>query len=206
MELREALTQIAEIRQQMARGQIFRGYRAATTAFSGAAALIAGTLQTWVVPDPHKSPKHFVLLWGLAALVCLAAVALEMIFRTHRSRSPVQRQLTLLAVEQFMPSIVAGALLTYVFSDFLPEQLWLLPGLWMIIFSLGVFASARLLPRAVFGIGGFYLIAGILTLLLTHDDAMGFRFSPWIMAVPFAVGQFSTAGILYYKLERPHGG
>ena len=39
MELREALTQIAEIRQQMARGEVFRGYRAATTAFSGVVAL-----------------------------------------------------------------------------------------------------------------------------------------------------------------------
>ena len=40
MELRDALTQIAEIRQQMARGEVFRGYRAATTAFSGMAALL----------------------------------------------------------------------------------------------------------------------------------------------------------------------
>jgi len=45
MELREALTQIAEIRQQMARGTIFRGYRAATTAFSGIVAIVTGLLQ-----------------------------------------------------------------------------------------------------------------------------------------------------------------
>ena len=36
MELREALTQITEIRLQMARTEVFRGYRAIPAAFSGA--------------------------------------------------------------------------------------------------------------------------------------------------------------------------
>ena len=35
MELREALTQITEIRQQLARTEVFRGYRAMPVAFSG---------------------------------------------------------------------------------------------------------------------------------------------------------------------------
>ena len=39
MELREALTQITEIRLQMARTEVFRGYRAVPAAFSGAVAL-----------------------------------------------------------------------------------------------------------------------------------------------------------------------
>ena len=39
MELREALTQITEIRLQMARTEVFRGYRALPAAFSGGVAL-----------------------------------------------------------------------------------------------------------------------------------------------------------------------
>ena len=35
MELRDALAQIAEIRQHMARTEVFRGYRALPVAFSG---------------------------------------------------------------------------------------------------------------------------------------------------------------------------
>ena len=35
MELREALSQISEIRQQMARSEVFRGYRSITVGFSG---------------------------------------------------------------------------------------------------------------------------------------------------------------------------
>ena len=41
MELHEALTQIAEIRQQMAKSDVFRGYRSAPVAFSGLVALAA---------------------------------------------------------------------------------------------------------------------------------------------------------------------
>ena len=113
-----------------------------------------------------------------------------------------------------MPSVLAGALLTFVICDYVRSGIWMLPGLWMILFSLGVFASARLLPRAVFAVGGFYLIAGVMTLAMTSDPQMGgsfwggggLRFSPWVMGGVFGVGQFATAGILYWKLEKQHGG
>ncbi len=149
----------------MARGEIFRGYRAATTAFSGMVAIAVGVVQFLVMPNPAAEPVWYVMLWVSAAMICLAMVGFEMIVRTKKSQSPVQKQLTMMAVEQFVPAVVAGALLTkrvYVFCDFLPGQIWMLPGLWMILFSLGVFASARLLPRATFVVGGYYLIAGVL--------------------------------------------
>ena len=203
MELREALVQIAEIRQQMARGQIFRGYRAATTACSGVIAMLAGVAQFMWIQRPATEARPFIYLWMSAAAVSLLVVAAEMIFRTRRSNSVSQRQLTLLAVEQFTPSLIAGGLLSYVFGAHLHEQLWMLPGLWMVVFSLGVFASARLLPRPVFVIGGFYLLAGIMTLLASHEHAE-WALSPWLMAGTFGVGQLATAGILYWKLERGH--
>ena len=48
MELREALTQITEIRLQLARTEVFRGYRAMPVAFSGGVALLAA-LVVWLV-------------------------------------------------------------------------------------------------------------------------------------------------------------
>ena len=45
MELREALTQITEIRLQLARTEVFRGYRAMPVAFSGGVALLAAVIQ-----------------------------------------------------------------------------------------------------------------------------------------------------------------
>ena len=46
--------------------------------------------------------------------------------------------------------MVAGGLLTFVLLHQAPQCLWMLPGLWCVFFSLGVFASYRLLPRATF--------------------------------------------------------
>ena len=75
----------------------------------------------------------------------------------------------------------------------------MLPGLWSVFFSLGIFASYRLLPKATFWIGVFYMTAGVLCLLWARDD---FAFSPWAMGVPFGVGQLLSAAILYWTLER----
>src|SRR5205809_239515 len=61
------------------------------------------------------------------------------------------------------------------------------------------FASYRLLPKATFWVGVFYMTAGVLCLLLARGD---FAFSPWAMGVPFGLGQFLSAGILYWTLER----
>ena len=44
MDLREALEQISEIRQQVAQTETFRGYRAAPVAFSGLVAWVAAAL------------------------------------------------------------------------------------------------------------------------------------------------------------------
>ena len=41
MELREALSQITQIRQQMAQSEVFRGYRSITVGFSGVLGLLA---------------------------------------------------------------------------------------------------------------------------------------------------------------------
>jgi len=147
----------------------------------------------------------FVILWVAAAVLSLLVVGTEMAIRSRRWASQVQRQLTLMAVEQFTPSLVAGGLMAWVFYDFLPAEIWMLPGLWMILFSLGLFASARLLPRAVFGMAGYYLLTGILVLLISHSGNSGWRLSPGLMAGTYGIGQMAIAAILYIKLERHHG-
>ena len=140
MELRDALSQIAEIRQQMARAQVFRGYRAATAAFSAASALLAGAVQPYIASDPQRHPKAYVLLWAGVALLNLLAVAVEMTVRYRRSQSQLHRDTTLAAAEHFIPAVVAGATVTLVLWSFAPTTLWMLPGLWCILFSMGIFA------------------------------------------------------------------
>jgi hypothetical protein len=199
MELRDALLQIAEIRQQMAKGDVFRGYRAAPVAFSGVVALAAAAIQPLVVPDPESQFALYLALWIAAAAFSVAALALEMTWRLNLVREWTHFVVARLAVEQFLPSLIAGALVTTAVARYLPEHAALLPGLWQIFFGLGIFASARLLPKAIFLIGAFYFVCGVIVLLLS---AVGGALSPWSMGVPFAFGQLLAAAILYWTLER----
>ncbi len=76
------------------------------------------------------------------------AAGLEMMIRARNSASPMTRDLTWLAIEQFCPCLIGGALVTVVLVRAAPESLWMLPGLWQIFYSLGIFASCRLLAPA----------------------------------------------------------
>ena len=98
------------------------------------------------------------------------------------------------ATEQFIPAGVAGTMLTVVLYRVDPGILWMLPGLWQIIFSLGFFASCRTLPRPMFVAAIWYLAAGLGCLAFAGG---AHAFSPWAMALPFAVGQFYLAVVLY---------
>ena len=114
MELREALTQITEIRLQMARTEVFRGYRAVPAAFSGLVALLASAVQSLTVQDPVQQINAYLGLWIGAALISGMSAVLEMGVRARNATSPLTRELTFLAMEQFCPCLVAGALVTMV--------------------------------------------------------------------------------------------
>lgn len=206
MELNEALSQISEIRRQMARAGLFRGYRSATAAFSGAVAIAAAAVQALLVPEPLGSVdkfnlKGYLAIWLAAAVVSVVAAAAHMVVRCRRSDSPLQRDLTVLAAEQFLPSLVGGALLTLAVVLFAHEQAWLLPALWAILFAMGVFASRQVLPRSIVIVGGYYLLAGLMAIAVADGNPVT-ALSPWTMALIFAPGQFLAAGVLYWTLER----
>jgi hypothetical protein len=201
MELRDALTQITEIRLQLARTEVFRGYRAMPVAFSGGVALLAALIQTATIADPVAGIGAYLGLWIGAAVVSALAAGLEMMIRARNAASTMTRELTWLALEQFCPCLIGGALVTVVLLRAAPESLWMLPGLWQIFYSLGIFASCRLLPRPTFWVAVFYLGTGLAVLALPHGDH---SLSPWAMGVPFGVGQWLAAAVLYCTLERDH--
>jgi len=201
MELREALTQITEIRLQMARTEVFRGYRAVPAAFSGVVAVAAATVQMLAVPDPVSQINVYLGLWIGAAAASGLSAALEMMGRARDARLPLKRELTYLAIEQFCPCLVAGALVTMVVVRTAPDCIWILPGLWQVLYSLGIFASCRLLPRPIFGVAIFYLFSGLVTLSLSRGEH---ALDPWAMGLPFSIGQFLAAAVLYRTLERDH--
>jgi hypothetical protein len=200
-DLSQALDQISEIRRQMARGQVFRGYRAQTTALTGALAIVVAALQERIIPQPwHNLPGYLGLWCGLAALSA-AIFGVELFIRCRRLASPLQNERTFDAAERFIPSLATGGILTFVFFRFVTDQIWMLPGLWAVCFSLGIFASRTLLPRGISVAAGYYLIAGSLDLMLARG---AHAFSPWAMGLTFGVGQLLAAAVLYWNLERRH--
>jgi hypothetical protein len=194
-DLDKALADIIAIRSQLAAGTAFRGYGPATMAATSGVALLTALLQQLFLRDPSADPLTFLLGWAAAACVSLAMIWTEMIARSRRHHSGLADAMIHQAVEQFLPAGIAGVLLAVLMWKFAPEALWMLPGLWQILMSLGVFASVRSLPRTVALAGAFYFLAGFAVLLFgsaTHS------LSPWTMGLPFAVGQGLMACILYF--------
>src|SRR5205823_4477043 len=81
--------------------------------------------------------------------------------------------------------MVGGLLVTAVLLGSAPQNSWMLPGMWQIIYSLGIFSSCRFLPRAMLVAGGWYLITGLACMAIADSRAL----SPFAMGVPFGVGQ-----------------
>jgi hypothetical protein len=194
IDLDKALADITAIRSQMARGTEFAGYGPLTVAATGLLALAAGGIQAFFLPAPAMDLFAYLALWVATAAVSVVLTGSEMVARSRRIHSGLADEMIHAATEQFIPAGVAGALLTFVLFRFAPQSLWMLPGLWQIVFSLGLFASCRSLPRPIFAVGVWYLAAGLITLALANGAE---AFSPYAMALPFGIGQLFMAAILY---------
>jgi hypothetical protein len=193
-ELDRALADITAIRSQLARGAEFRGYGPMTVAATGFVAVAAAGIQALWLPEPASDRLGYVAIWVATAAISVLLIGIEMVARSRRIHSGLADEMIQAATEQFIPAGVAGALLTFVLFRFAPQSLWMLPGLWQIVFSLGIFASCRCLPRPMFWAGVWYLATGLASLAWASD---AHAYSPWAMAVPYGVGQLFIAAVLY---------
>jgi hypothetical protein len=202
-DLDRALADISEIRSQLARGSEFRGYGAATLAATSGLAVLAALAQARWLPEPAKDPLAYIALWSAAATLSVIIIGMETVTRSRRMHSGLAQEMILSAVEQFLPAGLAGVLLTAVLFRFVPESLWMLPGLWQVVFALGVFGACRFLPRPMLAVGGWYLASALVCLVLARGP---YAFSPWAMGAPFGIGQLMVASVLQYHARGGHVG
>jgi hypothetical protein len=139
----------------------------------------------------------YLAIWMTTAVLSGALIAVQTVNRAQRVHSGMADEMIRMAVEQFLPAAIAGALLTVALMRSGPAGLWVLPGLWQVIFSLGVFSSCRFLPRPMLAAGVWYLATGLVCVALGDARA----FSPWAMGAAFGGGQLLVAGILYFGQE-----
>ena len=197
-DLHKALGEISSIRRQVARSTEFRGYGPATLATTAVFAVIAAGVQGWVVPDAAHHLGGYLVVWVATAIVASALTGVEVYRRSQRVHSGMSDEMIRMAVEQFLPSAAAGLLITIVVLRGVPGVAWMVPGLWQVIFSLGIFASCRFLPRPMVAAGVWYLLTGLI--LISFGDARAF--SPWAMGIPFGVGQLLVAGVLLWSAKK----
>ncbi|MCW2309424.1 hypothetical protein [Rhodobium gokarnense] len=198
-EFDKALTDIANIRSQLAAGTLFRGFGPAVIATTGGLALVAAVAQATWPAALADDPVRFVVCWIVVAVVAAALVGVEMFARSRRLHGGMADAMILAAVEQFLPAGVAGAAVTAAVLKYAPDSIWMLPGLWQILVALGLFASLRSLPRSIGLAGAWYLVAGIAVFILASTSR---ELSPWMMGVPFALGQ----GLMAILLRSANGG
>lgn len=196
-DFRKALADIDAIKGQVARATQFRGYGPATVALTGVVALLAAGMQALWLDQPGERLTAYLAIWVSAAVISAVLIGAEAITRSRRLHSALADEMIYAAIEQLIPPAVAGTLLTFVLVRFAPGNVWMLPGLWQILFSLGVFASCRLLPKLLFVVGAWYLASGLVCIAI---GAGGTALSPWAMGIPFGLGQLIAAGILYATL------
>lgn len=201
MEVSRALDQIAAIHDHLARTEVYRGSRSVPVAFSGVAAVVGWAVQPWLAPDP--SPRAFVLWWVGIAAGCVAVVMTEIAWRYLARSSATARRTTRKTVGQFLPCLIAGALVTGLLSRAGAEAIALLPGLWAVLLGLGVFSARPYLPRAIGWVALYYLLAG--AVLLWRAGPTGVPES-WGMGATFGIGQWLAAAVLYWNVERRDDG
>ena len=191
----KALAEIAAIRGQVARATRFHGLGAATLAATGLLAAVAASSQAAWLPVPADDVETWLALWCGVAALCAMLIGLEMVMRTSRARLGLAQEMIVTAVGRFTPAAVAGVLVTAVLYQRAPGSMWMLPGIWQVVFSLGLFASRDSLPPGIGLAGVWYLATGTVCLSLGAGE---FAFAPWLMGFPFAAGQILLAAIVWH--------
>ncbi len=200
-DLQQALSEIHSIRTQVARGTEFHGYGPASIAASGILALaVAGAQTQWMAKSAKADLAIWLGVWAGTAVVSVFLTGLETFVRARRVHLGFAKEMVQSAVAQFLPAMMVGFLLAVVMMRVAPQECWMLPGLWELIFSLGVFASCRFLPRQMFAVGVWYLAAGLFCLVAGSATR---SLSPWTMGIPFGVGQLLVAAVLQFRYGEP---
>jgi TctA family transporter len=201
MDIPRALAQIEQIHQQLAKGEVYRGYRSLPVAASGVIGLVAAWFQPRAVPA--RDAVGFVLYWVAVAAIAGFIGVSEIVYNYVVHDDARARRRTRLVVGQFLPSLLGGAIVTASFVHLSAALVPLLPGLWAICFGIGTFASRPYLPRASGHVALFYYAAGVLLLWIARGPQ---PLSGWWVGGTFFTGQLLAALVLYWNLERNDSG
>jgi hypothetical protein len=166
---------------------VYRGFRVPAVALTGATGLLAAAAQRWVV-----SPGDgFAFVWYWSGIACaggllgFGAAVRSYLFR----EDDFERRRTRRVMGQFLPCLLAGALLTVALTR--AGHTPLLPGMWAVVFGLGNVAVRPHLPNGIGLLGVAYILVGGVLLAWLPSEPPG-----WCVGGVFGIGHLISAFVL----------
>jgi hypothetical protein len=196
MRVSDALGQIAHIHEHLAKAEVYRGFHPESVAISGLLGLAAAAVQPLFVGD---EPTEFVRYWLVVAAACGLAGVSATVHAYLCREDAFGRRRTRHVAGQFVPCLAAGVAVNVILPRAGGDPFALLPGLWAVLFSLGVFAARPYLPHATGWVGLFYLACGAALLAAAPATA---GWAGWAVGGVFGAGQLATAWVLHRNEER----
>lgn len=187
-----ALSEIERIRAQLAASTRFQGFTPAVAATTGLLALALAALQSAGF-DPATTTTDMLVQWILLAVICASLVGADAVVRARRLHRAMADTMISTTLRQFLPVGGAGTIVAIAILLRAPAWAAIVPGLWQLLFAVGILAALPGLPRPLVWGAGWYFVAGTASML---TGAGAPDISPWIMGVPFGVGQLLIAALL----------
>ncbi len=184
-DIKRAISDISDIRSQLAASTRFRGYApelVASLGFASAAVLIAQTL--W--PDRlAASTYQVVLIWGGVQLASAITSTVEAIARTQKQHGGMAWAMLRGAGLLSWPTGFTGIMIGIAVLVYRPEVAWILPGIWLMLAGVVCFASFSTLPRRVLFGGVWFVVSGAIVCLLSARSG---EVTPFMAGFPLVVG------------------
>jgi hypothetical protein len=195
--LTDALACLADIHAHLARGEVYRGLESRPVFASGllGIAFALAQLQWLPLSDATLFTWYWLLAAGCCALVGISGAVVHYVLEEDQ----VARRRARIVAGQFVPCVIAGCLLPVALLPNLEHLVGLLPGLWALLYALGIFSTRPYMPRSTGWVGLYFLLAGVLLVALLPRATVP---SPWAIAGVFALGQMTLAWVLHRNTER----
>jgi len=198
VDLDKALSEIGEIRSQMARQVLFQGFGPVAVVCTGVLALVFVVAQVLAPAVLCASPLNFVFAWVGITFVASIFIVAHMWHRSRLLHGTQSGALLNQVFEQLVPPVCATIAVTWVFTQFSESLANVLPGLWLMFAALACFSMAASLGNRMRFVGGWYFVCGSVVLIAGLKQPLDVL-SPWLLAIPFFIGQIAMALVL--KLE-----
>ncbi len=192
--IHDAIRQVRELKRRVLEAERFTGYSGRSRAIGGSAALVGALVMTRPA-FPRTAEAHLV---GWLAVLAFAVIgnysALLYWFFFHPTQQKELRRL-IPTIDAFPPLLVGGLLSLILIQRGLYDLLF---GTWMCLYGLANLSSRRILPKAIWPLGFFYIGCGAAFL---WTPGVSFT-SPWGAALVFFFGEW-VGGFIFHYNRRP---